>query len=106
MSGIPPHSIAREGARVGTLYEMPWHGKVCLHTEDAALVDRLLAEGLVAPSRPPFLDAADDGVHGAYRPRPQINLFFDVPLTEVLGTLRPALERAGYEIVSPAPTTS
>lgn len=107
MSGILPQSITRDGAEVGTLYEMRWHGKVCLHSEDPDLVDLLVREGLVAPRRPPFLDAAHDGVHGAYRPRPQINLFFDPPATEILQTIRPALEEAGYAILPEAsPATS
>lgn len=105
MSGNSRHSIRRDGVDVGTLYEMPWHGKVCLHTRDAGLVELLVTADLIAPRRPPFLDAAPDGVHGAYRPRPQINLFFEAAIAEVVETIRPALEDAGYEIlVEAAPT--
>lgn len=105
MSGNSRHSIRRDGADVGTLYEMPWHGKVCLHTRDADLVELLVTADLITPRRPPFLDAAPDGVHGAYRPRPQINLFFEAPVAEVVGAIRPALEDAGYEIVAEAAPT-
>lgn len=100
MSGNSRHSIRHDGADVGTLSEMPWHGKVCLHTRDADLVELLVTADLIAPRRPPFLDAAADGVHGAYRPRPQINLFFEAPITEVVETIRPALEKAGYEVLA------
>ncbi|MBW3660963.1 MAG: hypothetical protein KY397_04945 [Gemmatimonadetes bacterium] len=103
MSENSRHAILHEDVEVGVLYEMPWHGQVCLHTEDADLVNLLLEEGLVVPRRPPFLDAAEDGVHGGYRPRPQINLFFDEPLAEVVETLRPPLERAGWSVASTLP---
>lgn len=100
MSGNPRHTIVRDGIEAGALYAMPHHGRVCLHTEDPDLLNVLLEEGLVAPRRPPFLDAAADGVHGAYRPKPQINWFFEPPMVEVLETLRPALEKAGYAVFS------
>lgn len=109
MSGNSRHSITRDGSDVGTLYEMPSHGKVCLHTRDADLVGLLVAADLVTPRRPPFLDAAEDGVHGAYRPRPQINLFFEDPVAEVIETIRPTLEESGYRIVAetaPGPSRS
>ena len=106
MSGKSPHNIVRDGVDVGALYAMPWHGKTCLHSRDADLVDLLIEKGLVAPRRPPFLDAAEDGVHGAYHPRPQINLFFDTSIARVVETIRPALEEAGYEIAAEAASSS
>lgn len=106
MSGNSPHTILRDGVEVGALYALPWHGRVCLHTEDADLVRALLKEGSIAPTRPPFLDAAADGVHGSYRPKPQINWFFDDPLIEVVESLRPALQAAGFELSgAPSPAS-
>lgn len=103
MSGKSRRVILRDGAEVGAVYDMPWHGQVCLHTEDAGIVDLLEERGLVALRRPPFLDAADGGIHGAYRPRPQVNLFFEPPLEAVVDAIRPALEEGGYSLVAVAP---
>lgn len=101
MSGYSRHKILRDGADVGTLSAMPWHGQVCLHTEDSALVELLVEEGLATPRRPPYLDAAaGDGVHGAYRPRPQVNVFFEPPLESVVEALKGPLERAGYALAA------
>ena len=95
MSGNPRHVVHRNGQEVAALYDLPWHGQVCLHTEDAELVNLLEAEGLLRPRRPPYLDAAPTGVHGAYRPTPQINFFFEPPL--VLGG-------SGYTLRDTAPS--
>lgn len=106
MSGIPRHVVRREEKEAGVLYDLPWHGQVCLHTEDASLLDVLQREGFAAPRRPPYLDAADRGVHGSYRPTPQINLFFEPPLEKVVEALRPTLEAAGYTIAEVAPASA
>jgi hypothetical protein len=52
----------------------------------------------LAPARPPFLDAAADGVHGAYIPRPQRNWFLAPPLADAAATLEQVLRATGYSL--------
>ncbi|HUP01475.1 MAG TPA: hypothetical protein VM737_08150 [Gemmatimonadota bacterium] len=88
----------------GALYDLPYHGQVCLHTEDAGIVGALESSGHLAPAghlaprRPPYLDAARGGVHGGYRPRPQINVFFRPPIEAVAEAITPPLQEAGYTV--------
>lgn len=103
----PRYTIGRRtdtGAEdVGALYELPSHGQVCLHTEDEVLVDLLAARGILEPVRPPFLDAGAPGVHGRYRPRPQINFFFAPPVEEVAEAIRSAVEGDGFSVSEAVP---
>lgn len=92
---------------VAELYALPHHGEVCLHSRDRELVHRLEAAGLIASPRPPFLDAADRGVHGGYRPTAQVNLFFAPPIEDVAAAIGEALAGdGGYRVedTAPAPT--
>jgi hypothetical protein len=95
---LPHYTIRRlqgGGAPAGALYDLPRHGQVALHVHDPELVLLLEAESLIEPRRPPFLDAAGSGVHGAFRPRPQINTFFAPPIEAVAETLARAFAGAG-----------
>lgn len=80
----------------GSLYELP--AQVCLHTEDPELVRALESRGLLSPRRPPYLDAAESGIHGAYQPRSQINFFFAPPIDDVVRSFEAPLAEAGYLI--------
>jgi hypothetical protein len=110
MPQLPSYRIRRaaDGAArdAGALYDLPRHAQVCLHTDDPELVLLIEAEGLVPP-RPPYLDAAGIGVHGAYRPRPQINVFLEPPIQDVAEAFARAFAEAGgvyvLEPVAPAP---
>jgi len=88
----------------GALYELP--AQVCLHTEDGELVRTLESAGLLAPLRPPYLDAAHHGIHGAYRPRPQINYFFMPPIDDVVRAIEAPLADAGYAVRDATPVVS
>jgi hypothetical protein len=109
MPELPLYWIRRtseEGSReAGALFDLPRHGQVCLHTRDAELVLLLEAGGLIEPRRPPFLDAADSGVHGAFRPRPQVNLFLAPPVEQVADAFARAFADAGgaYAVEPSAP---
>lgn len=103
MSGNLRHSVLKDGAEVGAFYDLPWHGQVCLHVDDPALSALLVESGVVTSRRAPFLDAVGAGVHGAYRPRVQQNLFFDPPVDAVLAAIRPVLESAGYRVATAEP---
>lgn len=87
-----------DAPEVGALFDMPVHGQVCLHTEDAEVVLALERAGVLEPGRPPFLDAAEGGVHGAYRPRPQVNVFFPPPVDDVAEAIAPPLREAGFAV--------
>jgi hypothetical protein len=98
MPELPRYTIrrARDGdAPAGALYDLPLHGQVALHADDPELVPLLVSGGVIVPRRPPFLDAADGGVHGAYRPRPQPNVFFAPPIEDVAAALARAFADAG-----------
>ena len=98
MPELPRYTIRRPqdgGAPAGALYDLPRHGQVALHVHDPALVLLLEAEGLIDPLRPPFLDAAGSGVHGAFRPRPQVNTFLEPPVEAVAEALARVFADAG-----------
>lgn len=99
MAKSPRYLIRRDGdgesREVGALYDLPRHGQVCLHCEDPDLVILLESAGVIVPARPPFLDAAEAGIHGAYRPRPQLNLFFEPPVEGVAEAFGRAFEASG-----------
>jgi hypothetical protein len=104
MPELPRFTIGRlpdGGAPAGALYDLSRHGQVALHVDDPELVLLLEAEGLIDPLRPPFLDAAGRGVHGAFRSRPQVNTFLEPPIEAVADALAQAFARAGgaYAIV-------
>ncbi|CAN5860229.1 hypothetical protein BH20GEM1_BH20GEM1_17050 [soil metagenome] len=109
MPELPSYRIRRAGdgaARdAGALYDLPRHAQVCLHTDDPELVLLLEAAGMVPP-RPPYLDAAGIGIHGAYRSRPQINVFLEPPVQDVAEAFARAFADAGgvyaIEPVTPA----
>lgn len=88
---------------VGSLYELPNHGQVCLHTEDEELVDLLGARGLLHAARPPLLDAGAPGVHGRYRVRPQINFFFAPPIEDVAEAIRSVAGEDGFTVTEAVP---
>lgn len=96
---------ATDASQAGALYDLPLHGQVCLHSEDSHLVGLLESAGLIVPARPPFLDAAKGGVHGAYRPRPQVNIFLAPPIEGVVEGFARAFETTGsnYRIEPAAP---
>jgi hypothetical protein len=98
MPELPRYTIRRRGdgdAPGGALFDLPRHRQVALHVDDPELVLLLEAEGLIDPLRPPFLDAAGSGVHGAFRPRPQVNTFLEPPIEAVADALAQAFARAG-----------
>ena len=98
MPQLPRYTIRRargEDAPAGALYDLPFHGQVALHADDPELMPLLVSGGVIVPRRPPFLDAADGGVHGAYRPRPQVNVFLEPPIEDVAATLARAFADAG-----------
>jgi len=95
---LPHYTIRRlkgGGAAAGALYDLPRHGQVALHVHDPELVLLLEAEDLIEPRRPPFLDAAGSGVHGSFRPRPQVNTFLAPPIEAVAEALARAFAGAG-----------
>ena len=117
MTASPRYRIHdSDGHEVGALFDLPWHGQVALHAHDPAIVTALESAGLAVPRRAPLLDAAHDeapegghgggagSVHGAYRVRPQINVFFEPPLDSLLAAIRPALERGGWSVVETVPS--
>ena len=97
MPELPRYTIRRlQGSLpAGALYDLPRHGQVALHVHDPELVLLLEAEGLIEPRRPPYLDAAGSGVHGAFRSRPQVNTFLAPPIEAVAETLARAFAGAG-----------
>jgi len=109
MPELPRYRIRRasdEGSRdAGDLFDLPRHGQVGLHTDDAELMLLLETADLIEPVRPPYLDAADGGIHGAYRPRPQVNTFLEPPIERVVGAFARAFADAGgaYAIESAGP---
>jgi len=110
MPARPRYAIRRaddpEGDDAAEIYALPHHGEVCLHARDADVIRRLEEAGLIPSTRPPFLDAADQGVHGGYRPRTQTNLFFAPPIENVAAAVRDALADAYHveERETPAPS--
>jgi hypothetical protein len=110
MPELPSYRIRRavDGAPrdAGALYDLPLHAQVCLHTDDPELVLLLESEGMIVPARPPYLDAAGIGIHGAYRSRPQINVFLEPPIQEVAEAFARALAKAGAYAIEPTPPTS
>jgi hypothetical protein len=110
MPELPSYRIRRASGGTardaGALYDLPHHAQVCLHTDDPELVLLLEAEELFVPPRPPYLDAADVGVHGAYRPRPQVNVFLEPPIQDVAEAIARALKQAGgMYVLEPVGTT-
>jgi hypothetical protein len=99
MPELPSYRIRRAGdgaaRNAGALYDLPHHAQVGLHTDDPELVLLLEAEGLLVPTRPPYLDAAGIGIHGAYRSRPQINVFLEPPIQDVAEAFARAFAEAG-----------
>lgn len=98
MPELPRYTIRRlvhDAAPAGALFDLPRHRQVALHVGDPELVLLLEAQGLIDPQRPPFLDAAGSGVHGAFRPRPQVNTFLEPPIEAVAEALAQAFARAG-----------
>jgi hypothetical protein len=97
MPELPRYTICARGgdASAGALYDLPLHGQVALHADDPELMPLLVSEGVIVPRRPPFLDAADGGIHGAYRPRPQVNVFLEPPIEDVAAALARAFADAG-----------
>lgn len=87
-----------DARRVGALFDLPHQGSVCLHVDDPEVVRVLEEGGLLLPSRPPFLDAGGSGVHGAYRPRTQVNVFLAPPLDAIVDEIAPTLGEAGYRL--------
>lgn len=104
----PRYTIRRATAagseEVGALFELPAQGQVCLHTEDEALVRLLESRGVLAPVRPPLLDAGAPGIHGRYRVRPQINYFFAPPIEDVAAAIRTAAAGDGFTVAEAAPS--
>ncbi|HET6361935.1 MAG TPA: hypothetical protein VFH11_07745 [Gemmatimonadota bacterium] len=101
MPELPRYTIRRlgdDGVPAGALYDLPRHGQVALHVDDPELVLLLEAEGLIDPQRPPFLDAAGSGVHGAFRPRPQVNTFLEPPVEAVADAFARAFAGRVYAI--------
>ena len=100
------HGSEHESREAGAIYDLPRHGQVCLHSDDPDLLLLLESAGLIVPARPPFLDAAESGVHGAYRPRPQVNIFLAPPVEGVAEAFARAFEMAGaaYRIEPAAPS--
>jgi len=96
MPELPRYTIRARGgdAPAGALYDLPLHGQVALHADDPELMPLLVSGGVFVPRRPPFLDAADGGVHGAYRSRPQPNVFFEPPIEDVAAALARAFADA------------
>ena len=97
-----PRYLVRRGGdgtarEAGALYDLPLHGQVCLHSEDPDLVILLESAGLVTPVRPPYLDAAEGGIHGAYHPRPQVNVFLEPPVEGVAEAFARAFAAAGAD---------
>jgi hypothetical protein len=109
MPELPSYRIRRasDGAArdAGALYDLPHHAQVCLHTDDSELVLLLEAADLLVPPRPPYLDAAGIGIHGAYRSRPQINVFLEPPIQDVAEAFARAFAEAGG-VYSIEPVTS
>ena len=68
------HIVLKDGVEVAALYDLPWHGQVCLHSDDPELTARLVEAGVVSSARAPFLDDTGRGIHGAYVPRVQLKL--------------------------------
>ena len=103
----PRYTIRRftgSGAKeAGALYDMPSQGQVALHTEDEALVDLLAARGILAPVRPPRLDAGHGGVHGRYAVRPQVNFLFAPPIEDVAEAIRSAVAEDGWTVTASPP---
>ena len=98
MPELPRYTILRrEGGstHAGALYDLPRHGQVALHADDPELVPLLVSAGVIVPRRPPFLDAGDGGVHGAYRPRQQVNVFLAPPIEDVAAALASAFADGG-----------
>lgn len=98
MPALPRYTIRRDpdgDAPAGALYDLPLHGQVALHADDPELVPLLVSGGVIVLRRPPFLDAAEGGIHGAYRPRPQPNVFFAPPIEDVAAALAQAFADAG-----------
>ena len=106
MPELPRYTIRRlpdGGPPAGALYDLPRHRQVALHVDDPELVLLLEAEGLIDPLRPPFLDAAGSGVHGAFRPRPQVNTFLEPPIESVADALARAFaDTGGAYAIEPA----
>ena len=107
MPELPRYRIRRaEGGaprEAGALFDMPNHGLVAFHTDDPELVLLLEADGLIVPPRPPYLDAADSGIHGAYRPRPQVNVFLAPPTEQVADAFARAFaDTGGAYAIEPA----
>jgi len=100
------HGGAGETREAGAIFDLPRHGQVCLHSDDPDLVILLESAGLIVPVRPPYLDAAESGVHGAYRPRPQVNIFLEPPVEGVAEAFAGAFEATGstYRIEPAAPS--
>lgn len=95
---MPSYVVRRaDGGEVGEIFDLPHQRVVALHVEDDELARVLAGHGIVPP-RPPFLNAAQQGVHGAYAPRPQRNWFLTPPLEEVVAALEPILTAAGYRV--------
>ena len=99
---LPRYVIYRKdgagSAAAGSLYELPYHGQVCLHTTDAEIIRALESAGILVALRPPYLDAAEGGVHGAYASRPQVNLFFEPPIDAVARAITGPLGGSGYTV--------
>ena len=98
MPELPRYTIvglANGRTHAGALYDLPLHGQVALHADDPELMPLLVSRGVIVPRRPPFLDAADGGIHGAYRPRPQVNVFLEPPIEDVAAALARAFADAG-----------
>jgi len=89
----------------GALFDLPHHRQVCLHSNDPELVLLLESAGVIEPARPPYLDAAEGGIHGAYRPRPQVNVFLEPPVEVVAEAFAQAFGDAGgaYRVEPVAP---
>lgn len=103
----PTHLVRhpRSERPVGAIYELSAHRQVALQTEDAELVELLVEGGAATPRRPPYLDAGATGVHGAYRPRPQINLFFEPPADDLARAIEAVAGEAGYSVDAVAEAT-
>lgn len=101
MAATPHHVVRRaDGAEAARLYDLPHQRLVGLHVADPDLLRLLVDRGVLAPRRPPFLDASDQGVHGGYQPRPQINWFLAPPIDEVAAALAEVLRAEDdYEVV-------
>lgn len=95
MPELPRYTILRDGTPAGALYDLPRHQQVALHADDPELVPLLESRGVIRPARPPFLDAAHGGGHGAYQPRPQVNVFLAPPIEDVAAELARAFAESG-----------